>query len=349
MLAPDGGFLPWQLELARAWLDDRKRFSHAWLIHGLRGIGQIEFALAGAAALLCEAPVAGLACGSCQACGWVATGNHPDLRRIRPEAVALAEGEGADIEPTAEGKKKQASREIRVEQVRGLFPWFNTATHRGGWRVAVLYPAEALNVISANTLLKILEEPPANTVFLLAGEAPDRLLPTLVSRCRRLPLSVPDPAQARAWLVSQGIEQADDWLAACGGAPLLARERARAGGPACPDWIEAFLALCDGQGSAGDLADSLANEDITHWIDGFQRLLVDLSLNAGAAPSRYFPVHAARIQTLAARLDARRLAEAAHWLVRQRRLGGHALNPRFLADHAVTLLLRACTPAAVGT
>src|SRR5690606_23620801 len=139
-----------------------------------------------------------------------------------------------------------------------LFPWFNTATHRGGWRVAVLYPAETLNVISANTLLKILEEPPANTVFLLAGESPDRLLPTLVSRCRRLPLSVPSPEQARSWLASQGVEQADEWLAACGGAPLLARERAAGGGPACPEWIEAFLELCDGRGTAGDLADALA-------------------------------------------------------------------------------------------
>uniref|UniRef100_UPI00333E51F6 DNA polymerase III subunit delta' n=1 Tax=Castellaniella defragrans TaxID=75697 RepID=UPI00333E51F6 len=345
----DGGFLPWQVETARAWLAERERFAHAWLIHGLRGIGQAEFALAGAAALLCEAPVDGLACGACQACGWVATGNHPDLRRIRPEAIALTEGEGSgDTEPAADGKKKQPSREIRVEQVRGLLPWFNTATHRGGWRVAVLYPAEALNIISANTLLKILEEPPENTVFLLTGQAPDRLLPTLVSRCRRLPLPVPAPAQARAWLESQGIGQADAWLAACGGAPLLARERARNGGHACPVWIEAFLDLCDGRGSAGDLADALADTEIADWVDGFQRLLVDLSLGTGAAPSRYFPTQAARIETLAARLDARRLAEAAHWLTRQRRLAGHALNPRFLADHAVALLLKACTPVTAG-
>jgi len=343
----DGGFLPWQVEPARAWLAGRERFAHAWLIHGLRGIGQVEFALAGAAALLCESPNDGLACGACQACNWVAAGNHPDLRRIRPEATALAEGESAEAD-TAEGKKKQASREIRVEQVRGLLPWFNTATHRGGWRVAVLYPAEALNVISANTLLKILEEPPENTVFLLAGQAPDRLLPTLVSRCRRLPLPVPAADQAQAWLASQGIEQADAWLAACGGAPLLARERARSGGRACPAWLEAFLDLCDGRGTAGELADALADEDIADWVDGFQRLLVDLSLRTGAAPSRYFPAQAARIEALAARLDARRLAEAAHWLARQRRLAGHALNPRFLADHAVALLLKACSPATAG-
>ncbi|MER1967178.1 DNA polymerase III subunit delta' [Castellaniella sp. GW247-6E4] len=344
----DGGFLPWQVTAARAWLADRERYAHAWLIHGLRGVGQIEFALAGAAALLCETPTDGLACGACQACGWVVAGNHPDLRRIRPEATALAEGWGADAEPSAEGKKKQPSREIRVEQVRGLLPWFNTATHRGGWRVAVLYPAEALNVISANTLLKILEEPPEHTIFLLAGQAPDRLLPTLVSRCRRFPLPVPDAGAARAWLESQGVEPADAWLSACGGAPLRALERARAGGPACPAWLESFLALCEGRGTAGDLADALADEEIADWVDGFQRLLVDLALRAGGGPSRYFPAQAARIEPLAARLDARRLAEAAHWLARQRRLSGHALNPRFLADHAVALLLKACAPAPIG-
>src|SRR3546814_8542999 len=80
---------------------------------------------------------------------------------------------------------------MRVEQLRSLHTWFNTATHRGGWRVAILYPARAMNAITANALLKVLEEPPAHTIFLLVADAPDRLLPTLVSRCRRLPLAAP--------------------------------------------------------------------------------------------------------------------------------------------------------------
>ncbi len=240
-------FLPWQTETARGWLAQRDRFAHAWLIHGLAGIGKLQFASAAAASLLCESPRQGLACGECAACAWVASGNHPDLRRIRPEAVALEEGaeaaaesEDADAAAAASagtGAKRAPSRDIRVDQIRALESWFNTATHRGGWRVALLYPAQALNMISANALLKVLEEPPAHTVFLLVADAPDRLLPTLLSRCRRLPLATPVPAQALQWLASQNVDDAASWLAAAGGAPwgrCAWRKQKKA--PARPGW-----------------------------------------------------------------------------------------------------------------
>ena len=233
MSAPQ--FLPWQLETARNWLGNRERFAHAWLVHGLAGIGKLDFAVAAAASLLCETPQDGLACGHCAACAWFASGNHPDLRRIRPEAIAVEEGAEAaeqaeDAEPVAGSASKRApSKEIRIDQIRALESWFNTATHRGGWRVALLYPAHALNVVSANALLKVLEEPPPHTVFLLVADAPDRLLPTLVSRCRRLP-PAPDADTALQWLREQNVEPAREWLAA-GGArrwrPALGAERRR--------------------------------------------------------------------------------------------------------------------------
>src|SRR5690554_4159951 len=204
-------FLPWQRDMASEWLEHRERFSHAWLIHSMPGIGKQHFALASAASLLCETPIKGLACTTCQACQWLLAGNHPDIRRIRPDAVALEEG--AEYSPSTTSTaaaKKAPSREIRIDQLRELNSWFNTATHRGGWRVAVLYPADALNVISANALLKVLEEPPPHTVFLLVADAPDRLLPTLVSRCRRLPLPAPGHDQALQWLGEQGVSNAHD-------------------------------------------------------------------------------------------------------------------------------------------
>src|SRR5690606_1181607 len=159
--------------------------------------------------------------------------------------------------------RKAPSRDIRVEQLRALHDWFNTATHRGGWRVAVLYPAEALNVISANALLQVLEEPPANTVILLTADAPDRLLPTLVSRCRRLPLPVPPPEQCLPWLREQGLADPNPWLAVAGGAPLLALERAQSGEDhACPAWLKQLLSPL-AQGGApeiGPLADLLEKQ-----------------------------------------------------------------------------------------
>ena len=111
MSAPQ--FLPWQLETARNWLGNRERFAHAWLVHGLAGIGKLDFAVAAAASLLCETPQDGLACGHCAACAWFASGNHPDLRRIRPEAIAVEEGAEAaeqaeDAEPVAGSASKRA-------------------------------------------------------------------------------------------------------------------------------------------------------------------------------------------------------------------------------------------------
>lgn len=333
-------FLPWQQAPARRWLAARERFAHAWLIHGLAGCGQMEFALAGAASLLCEAPRDGLACGECQACRWVQAGNHPDLRRIRSDAQAVREG-AMDV---AEDAKKQPSREIRIEQIRSLLPWFNTATHRGGWRVALLYPAESLNTIAANALLKILEEPPEHTVFLLAAQAPDRLLPTLVSRCRRLPLAVPPAAEAQAWLESQGVKDAAARLAVAGGAPLLALEQAREGRPVTPDWLELFLDQAGNGGDGAALADMLQAGEPADWVDGFQRLWLDLSLAAHGLPPRYHPGQAGRIMAIARKLDPAALARAADWLRAQRRLVNHPLNPKLLADHAARYLLQSVQP-----
>ncbi|NYT69899.1 DNA polymerase III subunit delta' [Pusillimonas noertemannii] len=350
MSAPPG-FLPWQQDTAGAWLQNRERFAHAWLIHGLAGIGKHRFALAAAASLLCESPRQGVACGHCQACTWVASGNHPDLRRIRPDAVAAQEGEDAAddaVEPAGGTARKAPSRDIRVEQLRALHDWFNTATHRGGWRVAVLYPAEALNIISANALLKVLEEPPAHTVFLLTADAPDRLLPTLVSRCRRLPLPVPTPAQCLPWLQEQGLADPKPWLAVAGGAPLLALEKAQGDdSEACPAWLRQMLSPLakGGEPDIGPLADQLEKQAPAIWIDALQRLFVDLSLAAFQAPVRYFPGEQAGLAAIAQRAAPERLADAAKWLASQRAVANHPLNAKLFTHAALQRVVQACGPA----
>lgn len=328
-------FLPWQLETARQWLAGQNRFAHAWLIHGMDGAGQREFVLAGAASLLCENPVAGLACGACQPCNWLLAGNHPDLRRIRPDAFAVEEGGEVD----GDGKK-QPSREIRIEQIRSLLPWFNTATHRGGWRVAVLYPAESLNTVAANSLLKILEEPPARTIFLLAAHAPDRLLPTLVSRCRRLPLPLPSQAQAVQWLQEQGVDEAAAYLSATGGAPLMALQLARAGQAVVPQCVQQFLELAPRGGPAVSLADTMRDMETGQWVDAFQRLWLDLGLAMHGLTPRYYPQCAARTDRIARMLVPAAYADTHQWLQEQKRLASHALNPGLLAEHAASRLLR---------
>lgn len=343
-------FLPWQHDLASAWLTQRERFAHAWLIHGMPGIGKQRFALAAAASLLCASPIDGLACGQCQDCQWIRSGNHPDLRRIRPDAVAAEEGIAQSADDAAPATSKNPSREIRIDQLRELGSWFNTATHRGGWRVAVLYPARAMNVISANALLKVLEEPPAHTVFLLVADAPDQLLPTLLSRCRRLPLPVPPVQDSLDWLTGQGVDKPADWLAAASQAPLRAWQMAQDREQACPDWVSDVLRLAASNATNPDLgavADRLEKIAPEVWIDTLQRLFVDLSLARHQLAPRYFPSLQA-LEPLAARTSSRNVAEISRWLAEQRAVASHPLNTRLFVHAVLQRVIQACQPATVA-
>lgn len=348
-------FLPWHTDVARSWLSTKERFAHAWLIHGLSGIGKREFAFAAAASLLCEAPVQGIACGRCLACGWISKGNHPDLKRIRPEAVAVEEGleQGTDDDPSigeeaatepGSSSKRAPSKDIRVEQIRALEPWFHNATHRGGWRVALIYPAEALTTISGNTLLKVLEEPPPSTIFLLVADAPDRLLPTLLSRCRRLPLSTPSSKIALQWLENKGVKNASDWLAATGGAPLKAKLHADHESSPCPDWISDLLDALQQERlpDLGNMADKLAKSSATIWLDALQRLAIDLNLSAHGLPGRYFPNQQTKLDTIGKRGQTAQFTQLFNWLNDQKRLAGHPLNAKLFAQSVLQRTAQAC-------
>lgn len=351
--------LPWHADTAAQWLCHRERFAHAWLIHGMPGIGKRQFALAAAAALLCEEPVNGLACGHCLACGWVSKGNHPDLRRIRPDAIAALEGAADELspeamddvstpianDPSATGKKS-LSKDIRIDQIRAVENWFIQATHRGGYRVAVIYPAESLNVVSANALLKVLEEPVPNTVFLLVTDAMDRLMPTLVSRCRKLPLSTPTSAEAIAWLEQQGVAKADAWLSASGYAPVKALEMSREQPEPCPPWLREFATgLSDGHtADRGGLSETLAKMPAVAWLDTLQRLVVDLNLLAHGSTARYYPSIQQITQSIVRRADLTRLSDLSAWINAQRRIAQHPLTPKLFAHATLDRFAAHCAP-----
>src|SRR5690606_16903479 len=136
-------------------------------------------------------------------------------------------------------------------QVRTLATWFTTPTHRGGWRAAGIYPAQAMNMVTANALPRVLEEPPGHTAFSLVADAPDRLLPTLVSRCRRLAVPVPGRDGSLRWLASNNVQAADAWLAFSGGAALLAAQRAQEGDVPAPEWLGTLITRFAESPSAG--------------------------------------------------------------------------------------------------
>jgi DNA polymerase-3 subunit delta' len=346
-------FPPWYGDVAREWLSNRERFAHAWLIHGLAGTGKVDFARAAAASLLCESPRGHLACGACPACVWMASGNHPDFRRIRPDAIAQEEGdeEAADgedgdapaIDVVARASKKAPSKEIRVEQIRAMEAWATTGTHRGGLRVVVMYPADSLNVVSANALLKILEEPPPATVFLLVSNAPDRLLPTLVSRCRRLPLPVPTPDVAMAWLATQGVDDAAARLAASGGAPMGAWRGFQAETPARPAWLGDLVdALAAGRSpDVGSMVDVLEKQPPVQWLDALQRMTVDVALIQAGAAARYYPDATPALGRIGAGAARTAIAELGRWLQKQQRIAAHPLNGKLFAHETLLRVVEA--------
>ena len=337
-------FLPWQLQDAQRLLADPDHLPHALLIHGLAGTGKREFALALAGALLCEDKQEAVACGKCQGCVWLTAGTHPDFKQVRPEAVAAREGAALaddDVSESGTGSasttKKKPSEELKIEQIRNLESWYHQATHRGGWRVVVLYPAQALSVVSSNALLKALEEPPANTLFLLASDAPELLLPTLISRCRKFALPLPAPAKASQWLQEQGVDQPQAWLAAAGGAPLAALQLAQSGQSPCPSWANGLMAEL-AQGKLVDLpglADNLAKGSAGAWLHVLQRLSVDLGFVAAGLSARYFPGLSSHYSALAGRTRLNSLGGLASWMDQQARLATHPLSPKLFAQHCL--------------
>ena len=202
--------LPWQLAPARAALAQRTSWPHALLVHGPDGIGKHALALGFAQALLCETPRPdGLACGHCPSCRYAVAGQHPDLARV--ELLA----------PDDDGTLTESDT-ITIDRIRALTEFVQLTSHRQRAKVAVIAPADRMNVAAANALLKTLEEPPPDTYLILVTAQPGRVAPTILSRCRRLAAPVPAAEEARGWLAEHGVASPELVLAQMGGAPLAA-------------------------------------------------------------------------------------------------------------------------------
>jgi DNA polymerase-3 subunit delta' len=162
-------------QFAGAWA--QRKLHHAWLLAGPRGVGKATFSRAAARRVLSDA--AGPPCGlpglqspdDHRVVKLIAAGSHPDMRWL--ERLPKERGEGL-------------ARNISVDQVRTLGEFMGMTPALSDWRVVVIDTVDELEASGANALLKILEEPPPNTIFFLVSHAPGRLLPTIRSRCRRL-------------------------------------------------------------------------------------------------------------------------------------------------------------------
>lgn len=197
--------LPWH---AGAWQRfnqqiQEKKLPHAILLVGVAHTGASRLALALSRLLLCHQPSGGLNCGQCQACKLSASGSHGDFMWLQPE---------------------EDSRVIKIDQVRHAVALAQQTAGFGSRKVIVFAPADAMNISSANALLKSLEEPSPGTHLVLVCNQLHSVVPTIRSRCQIVKLPTPTPDQSLPWLdnLTADRAQSETLLALCDGLPLLA-------------------------------------------------------------------------------------------------------------------------------
>jgi len=157
-----------------------ERIPHAYLFTGIAGSGKTSAATALAMVLNCRRPTDIEACGTCPPCRQMAGGNFPDFISIKPDG-----------------------QNIKIEQIRELNRRLSFAPVSARYRVCVIQQAEAMTSEAANSFLKTLEEPPPGNILVLNAVEPLNLLPTIVSRCQRIPFQPLPVEEMIEWLVRE--------------------------------------------------------------------------------------------------------------------------------------------------
>lgn len=262
--------LPWQKNIWEQVINAHHigRLHHAYLISGIAGLGKLHFACNLAHSLLCQAATMdGTPCNKCRNCHLFKVGNHPDLHQVSPDP-------------------ESKSGEIGIDAIRKLADLDEISSHSGRYKIIIIAPADHLNRHAANSLLKTLEEPSASTILLLVTARPERLLPTIRSRCQYLPFTVPKEKDALDWLKVNVQQQQDSLLALrlAHGAPLVAL-----------DWlkidllqkrqeiVEKFFELSAGKVNPIMLAETWMQEDLVLLLGWIGSWVADvLRLQSGA-------------------------------------------------------------------
>lgn len=301
---------PWIYKQSQSLLAQQ---GHAWLLQGPSGLGQYALATALVSAWLCESDQALLqgACGQCGSCHSLSVHTHADLFVLMPETVLLDLGWPLSEKAQAEidSKTRKPSKEIRVDAMRDAIEFSQRTNARGKGKAVLVFPAERMNHITANALLKTLEEPPGDVKFVLASEAAHQLLPTIRSRCLIHTMVWPESHEATQWLLENGFsaEEAAYALKTAGGRPdEVLRQKEL--GQNMQWWSQFPRAMQAGDAS---FCSALPPQEV---IDALQKLCHDLLMVQTHASLRYFNVNdLPTLQTTPAQLTAwfKRLSQAA--------------------------------------
>jgi len=145
-------------------------------------------------------------------------------------------------------------------------------------------------------------------------------------------------------LESQGVKHAAAWLAAAGGAPLLAKYQSETANSACPDWMIELLASFEKNRGLdiGSLADKLAKLNANTWLDALQRLSIDLNLCAHGLACRYYPSQQKQLNQIVKNSDVVKFTHLTTWLNQQKRVASHPLNAKLFSHAVLQRLSQVC-------
>ncbi|MBS1269903.1 MAG: DNA polymerase III subunit delta' [Gammaproteobacteria bacterium] len=274
---------PWNQTVWEHLTAPRTRSTHAWLFAGARGLGKTHCAMAFAKHLLG-------ANNDARTGKFFEAGSHPDMHVIA-RAIDIEDSDALHhryarrhTEERAKGTKPKTV--IAIGQIRHLIESLNTRAHSGQCKVALLSDAHTMNINAANALLKLLEEPPEDTVLVCVTDRMHRLPATVRSRCAIVTFSVPPRDTARGWLTTQvDTESVDVALDLAGGAPLEAlrliqedRIQTRR------KWLTGLEALCSGKADAASIAELGKQIGLPDALALSQKVLVDLARRRLRAP-----------------------------------------------------------------
>jgi DNA polymerase-3 subunit delta' len=260
---------------------------HAWLLQGPSGLGQYTLATALVSAWLCDSELALSqgACGQCGSCHALSVHTHADLFVLMPETILLELGWPLSEKAQSEidNKTRKPSKEIRIDAMRDAIEFSQRTNARGRGKAVLVFPAERMNHVTANALLKTLEEPPGDVKFVLATEAAHQLLPTIRSRCLIHTMVWPLSSEAVSWLELQGlsVDDAASQLKAAGGRPEQVLKQQELG--QTMQWWSKFPRAM----MAGD-ATFCSDLPASEVIDALQKLCHDLLMAQTTMQLRYF-------------------------------------------------------------
>lgn len=297
---------------------------HAIAVTGSAGLGKSGFAARFARALLCSSPMPdGDGCGRCRSCRLQAAGSHPDHYVVHPES--------------------DTGGSIKVDQIRRLIGFLMRSSQYGGYRVALLDPADSMTLAAANSLLKTLEEPPAAAVLMLVARQLSQLPATLRSRCRLVQLQPPPADLAREWLAGHHPD-AIRLLALAGGAPLRAIAYAQAGvGERYTALVADLVAIAQGRRSPVLAAQDWTGMGLRSWVELLQLALAELARIASPNCDAARISDIADLQRLSRAIDYSRLHDYMEKVITIRRAIDQPLNEQLaIEDLLIGWRIAAC-------